>query len=153
MSRTRRSIEAGDLEAAHGRLQALDGPALRAEWRRLYGTEPPRLGVAQMRGAVAYRIQERALGGLSPALRRRLREALDKGKTATRPTAPSLKPGTRLVREWNGRMHEVMVITDGFVWQGRRHGSLSEIAREITGARWSGPRFFGLIRKSAHEPG
>ena len=55
-----------------------------------------------------------------------------------------MKPGTRLVREWNGRTYHVEVVADGFVWNGRTHRSLSAIAREITGAQWSGPRFFGL---------
>jgi len=54
------------------------------------------------------------------------------------------RPGTRLVREWQGRVHEVVVLDEGFLWSGKRHGSLSEIARAITGTRWSGPRFFGL---------
>jgi hypothetical protein len=56
----------------------------------------------------------------------------------------AMKPGTRLVREWNGRIHHVEVVSDGFVWNGKTHRSLSVIAREITGVQWSGPRFFGL---------
>ena len=72
-----------------------------------------------------------------------------RGKVESAPRAPSLEPGARLVREWNGVTHTVDVIDDGFEWQDQRYGSLSEIARLITGARWSGPRFFGLNGRAA----
>ncbi len=134
------------VERVLSHLETLTETGLRAEWRRLYGTEPPRrLGLAILRGGIAYRIQEQAEGGLKPALLRRLREAVDQGtggRVSTAPVAP--KPGTRLIREWQGRVHEVTVIDRGFVWQGKLYTSLSAIARTITGARWSGPRFFGL---------
>jgi len=90
--------------------------------------------------AVAYKLQERAYGGLSPATRRilaGLREA-----TSVQPR--DLRPGTVLLREWQGATHRVTVIEDGVLYRGKRHGSLSEVARVITGSRWSGPRFFGL---------
>ncbi|BBK33460.1 DUF2924 family protein [Stella humosa] len=144
MRRSRQSSVDGELEAALRRLQTLDAEALRHEWQRLYGNKAPRLGINLLRGAVAHRLREQAHGGLSPALRRRLREALETGgKTAG---SPSLKPGTRLIREWNAVTHEVLVINDGFVWRGQRYASLTAIAREITGTHWSGPRFFGLVR-------
>jgi hypothetical protein len=96
--------------------------------------------------AIACRIQERALGGLNPSTRRRLDRAaadLAAGRTAAR-LAPKIKPGTRLLREWQGKVHEVIVLEKGVEYRGKSWPSLSAVAREITGTRWSGPRFFGL---------
>ena len=97
--------------------------------------------------AVAYRMQEIALGGLRPEPLRQLRQIameLKEGGQATIRRRPQLKPGTRLMREWQGRTYEVVVLDDGFSWQGTRCNSLSAIARKITGTAWSGPLFFGL---------
>jgi hypothetical protein len=92
-------------------------------------------------------MQERAHGGLAPAIKRRLRvlaaEVEANGAGAFAP-ALLLKPGTRLLREWGGKTHTVIVLDDGFEYDGERHHSLTQIARRITGAHWSGPRFFGL---------
>jgi hypothetical protein len=100
--------------------------------------------------AIAYRMQERAHGGLAPATRRRLRslvgEIETKGIGAFDPGI-ALKPGARLVREWGGRRHSVVVLENGFDYDGERYPSLTKIAILITGAHWSGPRFFG-IRKT-----
>jgi hypothetical protein len=97
--------------------------------------------------ALAYRIQEVALGGLRPELQRQLRqiavELKQTGEAAKR-FRPQLKPGTRLIREWQGRTYEVVVLDDGLSWQGTHFRSLSAIARKITGTAWSGPLFFGL---------
>ncbi len=97
--------------------------------------------------AIAYEMQARYYGGLKSAIVRRL-DKIAGGKTGGEakdaPRAIVLDPGARLIREWNGVTHTVDVTDDGFEWQDQRYGSLSEIAREITGARWSGPRFFGL---------
>ncbi len=97
--------------------------------------------------ALAYRLQEKAFGGLRKSIRRELirlaAEFQSTGSISVAPTA-SIKPGTKLIREWRGRIHEIEVLTDGFAWSGRRYRTLSEIARTITGTRWSGPRFFGL---------
>lgn len=96
--------------------------------------------------AIAYRIQEQALGGLDRATQRRLDRAT-KNLAAGRPVAPptpKIKPGTRLLREWQGVVHEVIVADRGVRYRDRTWPSLSAVAREITGARWSGPRFFGL---------
>src|ERR1700732_4368120 len=96
---------------------------------------------------IAYKMQERAHGGLAPAIKRRLRalaaEVEANGAGAFAP-ALLLKPGTRLLREWGGKTHTVIVLDDGFEYDGERHHSLTQIARRITGAHWSGPRFFGL---------
>jgi hypothetical protein len=97
--------------------------------------------------AVAYRMQEVALGGLRPERQRQLQQIAQQFKEigeVRRRARLELKSGTRLVREWRGRTHEVLVLDDGFSWQGTRYRSLSAIAREITGTRWSGPLFFGL---------
>jgi hypothetical protein len=135
------------------RLQALGEQELRAEWRRLYRTQPPRLSRDLLMRGVAYRIQELAHGGLSKAARRRLAafdQAMeDKGSFAGVPEKVPLRSGTRLLREWHGRTHTVIVIETGFEYAGTVYPSLTQIAEKITGAHWSGPRFFGLGRRLA----
>ncbi len=131
------------------RLPKLDIHELREEWRRLYKADAsPHLSRELLIRAVAYRIQEVALGGLRPEPQRQLRQIVmelkQTGGAAIRLLRPQLKPGTRLLREWQGRTYEVMVLDDGFSWQGTRCKSLSAIARKITGTAWSGPLFFGL---------
>lgn len=129
-------------------LDLLDAAALRAEWRRLYRVAPPkRVGRDLLRLAVAWKIQEQAYGGLGSPTRRRLAElarALERDGDVTRNRVARLRPGVKLVREWRGETHTVIVHDDGFEWRGRRWRSLSLIARLITGVQWSGPRFFGL---------
>ena len=128
---------------------------LQAMWRRLNGTEPPRANRKFIESRLAYRIQELAFGGLKTETRARLAalaeemeaEAGGKGAGRTRGGAPSdqrLLSGTRLIREWQGVEHAVTVLDSGFEWQGRPYGSLSSVARAITGTRWNGPLFFGL---------
>lgn len=99
---------------------------------------------------ITYKIQERTFGGLSKSVLRKLSGAtseasLDAERKAPSEKAPrvSLKAGTRLVREWNGQTHTVLIHADGVEWRGKRYRSLSVVAREITGAHWSGPRFLG----------
>ena len=97
-------------------------------------------------GAVAYRIQENAFGGLKRSTKRRLDKIaadIAAGRPIKKPGL-QIKPGTRLLREWNGTVHEVIVLENAVQYQGESWPSLSAVAREITGARWSGPRFFGL---------
>ena len=94
--------------------------------------------------AIAYEMQAKRYGRLKPALDRRLRMIANGSVDGDSKATPTLQPGARLVREWNGVSHVVEVIEGGFIWNGDRHRSLSAIARAITGARWSGPRFFGL---------
>jgi hypothetical protein len=130
------------------RLLTLDISELRQRWRCLYKTPaPPNFSRELLVRAVAYRMQELARGGLHPEPQRQLlriaREFKETG-AVTIGTRPELKPGTRLVREWRGRTHDVLVLDDGFSWQGRHYRSLSAIARNITGTAWSGPLFFGL---------
>ena len=124
-------------------LAALDRTGISAAWGQAFGAPPPRkLSRVLMEKALAHQMQCKAFGGLDAATRRVLRQA--HGGGAAKPPARSLSPGSRLMREWNGRTHEVEVLEDGFRWQGRTWRSLSRIAREITGSNWSGPRFFGL---------
>jgi len=134
---------ADDLES----LRNLPLKALRERWRDLYGVPcPPRISRQLLTRALAYRMQEQALGGLDAATRRRLeraQEALAEGRTPTAPGAKA-RPGTRLLREWQGVVHEVIVLEDSVQYQGKTWPSLSAVAREITAAHWSGPRFFGL---------
>src|SRR5262249_44620087 len=121
---------------------------LRQQWRTLYKTEAsPHLSRELLLRAVAYRMQELALGGLRPERQRQLRQFAqqlkESGATRIRPR-PELQPGTRLVREWQGRTYEVLVHNDGFSWQGAHYNSLSAVTRTITGTARSGPLFFGL---------
>lgn len=139
------------------RLQAMPREALQIAWTQHFRSPPPaRFSRDLMLRAIAYRLQERALGGLSQTARRMLREAAqgvgDEVATARplRP-APVLKPGTRLVRDWGGTTHSVLVLDDGFDYRGHRYRSLTEIATLITGAHWSGPRFFGVARTISSE--
>ena len=125
---------------------------LRLEWRRLYRAEPPRLSRDIMMRAIAYRLQEIAHGGASKVTQRRLMTLAAEFETSGRiapPPGPRIKPGSRLVREWRGRTHTVCVTDDGFEFQGKTYRSLTRIAHDITGAQWSGPRFFGLTKTSA----
>jgi DUF2924 family protein len=138
------------LRARLDRLQDLDGAALREEWRRLCRSEPPRISRDLLMRAVAYRLQELEFGGLPKWARQSLAGATTNSPPSNRsegtstPAEPRLKPGARLVREWRSRTHTVVTLDDGFEFEGRLYRSLTQIAREVTGAHWSGPRFFGL---------
>ena len=128
------------LDAQLAELDDLSVSELRGRWVRLTGRAIPRLGTPTLRLALAYEIQVRALGGLPRGAQQRL-DQLARAKTLTRAAAP----GMRLVREWNGTAHVVTVGDQGEVlWNGKTWRSLSEVARAITGTRWSGPAFFGL---------
>src|SRR3990172_7900355 len=130
-----------------GGLNDLTAQQLRNEWRRLYRAQPPRLSRDLLIRTVAYRLQELAYGGLSKATQRKL-TALTKELAATGSIVLArdlrLRPGARLVREWRGRTHTIVVTEDAFEYAGRTYSSLTTIAQVITGAHWSGPRFFGL---------
>jgi hypothetical protein len=129
-----------------GVLEKLDAGQLRAEWRRLYRSQAPRLSRDLLVRGVAHRLQELDLGGMSKATRRKLAAfaaELEASGSVTPPSSPQLRPGARLVREWRGRTHIVAVLEDGFEYAGKAYPSLTRIA----GAHWSGPRFFGLTNK------
>ena len=137
-----------NLEGQIARLNNLSLEELREEWRSALGTEPPACRSREVvRQLLAWRIQERALGGLSLDSLRRLKQLAGAfGRNPDRQLSPSPlpKPGTILVREWKGALHRVEVLREGFEHEGDRFDSLSEVARKITGTRWSGPLFFGL---------
>jgi hypothetical protein len=137
-------------------IAALQGAAthdLRIAWRRLYRDEPPRCMTRDLLiRAIAYRMQERVHGGLAPATKRKLHSLvaeIEANGTEAFDPGIVLKPGARLVREWAGQMHTVVVLENGFDYDGERYPSLSKIAARITGAHWSGPRFFGIKRTSS----
>ncbi|MFN4155120.1 MAG: DUF2924 domain-containing protein [Paracoccaceae bacterium] len=123
-------------------LDTMDRVGLAKLWSDLLGGEvPPCMSQPMQRRFLAFELQARVEGGLPAALRARL-DRIAAGEE--RKPSPSLQPGARLLREWNGTTHVVDVLPEGFLWNGIRHHSLSAIALAITGTRWSGPRFFGL---------
>ena len=142
-----------DLAELHGEIAGLadrSTPELRRAWQALHHTGPP-LGLSRdliIRG-LADKLQQRAHGGPSRALQRRLQSLaveFDKGARSFDP-GRVLKPGATLVRQWRGHTHTVLVREDGFEYDGKRYRSLSVIAEKITGAHWSGPRFFGISKR------
>ncbi len=148
-----RPMTSAGFEQEIGALADLPRPDLVERWQALYRSDPPK-GISRplLVRAVANEMQAKGYRGLKPATGRRLQKIAREnaaGDKAKPPAPPRLKSGARLIREWNGVTHVVEVIEGGFIWNGERHRSLSAIARAITGARWSGPRFFGLPRDDA----
>lgn len=136
-------------------LASMTPPELRARWREVYRSVAPDIGPDLLRRGIAYRLQEKGQGSLTSSTRRdieRLVKRLAKGEGAILDSSPALKPGTRLVRSWRGKMHQVLVLEDGYEFEGRRYVSLTQIAEGITGAHWSGPRFFGLVKRAQYKP-
>jgi hypothetical protein len=145
----RRAVQADGLAEELKGLTRLSRDSLVTRWVALYGAAPPlRTSRALMIRAVAYKMQERVYGGLSAATRRALA-----GQTVPTTTVPprEVRPGTVLLREWHGVTHQVTVVEHGALYRGKLHRSLSEIARVITGSRWSGPTFFGLKAKRSRQ--
>jgi hypothetical protein len=127
---------------------------VRAEWQGLFRSEPPRISRDLLLRGIAYRRQELQHGGLGKTTRRKLKTLAKMFQTTGR-VGPdpglALKPGARLVREWHGRTHTVTVTEEGFEYAGTSYASLTKIAKKITGAHWSGPRFFGLLRTRSNS--
>lgn len=119
-------------------LDNLTPKELRSAWQSAYGSPAPNLSPALLRAGIAWQLQANRLGAHSKSTLRLL--ASDSGSSA----AEKLRVGTRLVRDWHGTGHSVTVLEDGFEYDGKSWGSLTAIARHITGAKWSGPRFFGI---------
>jgi hypothetical protein len=148
MHRRLSEVDAEKLANELAGLERLSGEKLNQHFKIMYRADPPpRMRRALLIQALAYRLQEKALGGLRPATRRLLASAAD--DAAARRTMPEarerkIKPGTTLLREWHGVQHRLTVLEDGVQFAGERYRSLSEVARKITGSRWSGPLFFGL---------
>jgi len=142
--RMTRTVSPEAVSAEIGRLAGLSFKELKVAWVAKFGHERPKnLSQDLLLRTLAWRIQEKAFGGYDKATQRLLeaygRQDADKVALFRR-----LKPGTSVVREYGGVRHIVMIGEDGFVWQGKTYDSLSAVAREITGSRWNGPRFFGL---------
>jgi hypothetical protein len=124
---------------------------LREHWKALYGKEPSaHIGRSLMMRTIAYRLQEKALGGLKASAQRVLdRIGVGRSETALEPIPKHrASAGTVLIREWRGVSHRVTVLDHDVVYRGRRYKSLSEVARTITGTHWSGPLFFGLKNRT-----
>lgn len=136
-------------------LESMDRTALLALWAATLGGEPPaRLSRPFLRRVLAWELQAQDQGGLPASVKRKLEslavaQAGGRGGKPEKTPSPRLRPGGRLLREWGGVTHVVDVVEGGFLWRGERHRSLSAIARAITGAHWSGPRFFGLQDEGA----
>lgn len=145
-----------DLRLQLATLGDQDTPALKKLWQRCHGRGlPPSLSRDLLIRMTAHKLQEKALGGLTGAVKRKLKLLSDKMEAGTLNGGSgliSLKPGTKLVRSWHGKTYEVSVLEEGFEMGGKRYSSLSRVAGEITGARWSGPRFFGLKPKPKLAP-
>ena len=134
-----------DLEQQIDGLRRMSRKRLSEWWRDLYKAAPPAAFTPDlMARGIAWRLQEKALGGFSPEARRLLGAGRDGGR-ASSPARASLRPGNRLIRRWRGRTYLVQVTAEGLLYDGECYSSLSVIANKITGTRWSGPRFFGLV--------
>lgn len=135
-------MKVDELEQLLGALNAMPLSELRQVWRQRFG-EPPRLRSPDtLRHLIGWRLQSDAYGGLSLETRNAL-------KARGQPRISRLSDGAKLSREWKGRRYEVERTSDGFIYEGARYRSLSEVARSITGVRWNGPRFFGLRKEAA----
>ena len=132
-----------DLEAQVAGIEAMSSKQRKAEWHRRMGTvAPPAFGSGLLARALAHELQAKALGALSKADLKRLANFGVSGRL--NPSTGVVKPGTWLSRTWHGEVYQVVVLETAFEYRGERFSSLSEIARRITGAHWSGPRFFGV---------
>ena len=153
-----RTFDPAAIDAEVTRIRSLGIDALRLRWRTMFGAVPPKGLTKDILGRmIAYRIQEEAFGGLD----RELVKLLDRLARGEKPNEMSrrLKPGTVLVREYQGERHTVTIVSDGFLWGDKTYSSLSVIAQAITGTKWNGPRFFGLrmpgkpeAEKREHQP-
>jgi hypothetical protein len=138
-----RTVDAAAIEAEVDQVRCLGIDALRRRWRLMFGALPPKgLTKDLIARIIAYRIQEKAFGGLD----RETIKLLDRLASGEKPSELNrrLKAGTIMVREYRGERHTVTVVPDGFLWRDTTYSSLSVIARTITGTAWNGPRFFGL---------
>lgn len=151
-----RPVEEAALREAVANLAALDLAGLRLQWRNVFGgSAPMHLPKPLLPHILAYRLQADAFGDLPDTVRRTL-ESFGAGSPRVgqaggdgSPCRRRIKPGSILVREWDGRLHRVMALEQGFAWESKTYHSLSRVARAITGGHWNGPRFFGLTRSKA----
>jgi Protein of unknown function (DUF2924) len=155
MKKSSKDRDSEELVPQLDRLRELSAEELIKWWQALFDVAPPKkLRSSLLVQGIAYRLQEKAPGGLKPSTLRLLERIADDTAAGRPVSIPSGKvrmtTGTVLMREWHGKKHQVTVLEDGFLYRTKRFRSLSQIARLITGARWSGPLFFGL-RSSRKE--
>jgi len=150
---TRSHPSCGKMEAELSRLASADLTSLQRRWHVVFGRAAPSLPRALLQRILSYRIQADALGDLDPGVAKLL-ERLGRGeiRDIPLPELRAVKPGTLLVREWEGALQRVMVLDQGFAWSGVTYDSLSQVARAITGTNWNGPRFFGLRDRARTSP-
>lgn len=137
------AIAANDISA----LTAMSPAQLRAEWRRVFRRDTPPHSPDLLARAISWRMQAKVQGDLPTSVRSRLLQLgaqLDRSGDISAAASQSVAPGTRLIKEWKGRMLEVTVLESGYLFEDRLYASLSQIAEHVTGTHWSGPRFFGL---------
>ena len=147
-----------NLEKQLEELKALKPEELRKRWQTLFGSNPPaKIRSSLMVQAIARRMQEKAFGTLKSSTQRLLQKVAQDAAAGNKvvTTGKKVQPRVRtiLVREWHGAKHQVSVLKDGFLYRSKRYGSLSQIARTITGSQWSGPLFFGLKSKTEQTRG
>lgn len=131
-----------------GRLAELSAEDLKTEWARRYAAPAPALSPELLRLGIGYKLQEQRLGGISRSTRSLLRQVAERtGLGSAKPLPRKLTPGTRLVRDWHGVGHTVIVLEDGFEYDGKHWKSLTAVAKAITGNQWNGPLFFGLAER------
>jgi hypothetical protein len=152
-----RPVEEAAIREAVSNLAALDLAGLRLQWRNVFGgSAPVHLPKPLLARILAYRLQADAFGDLPDPVRRTLESFGARGSPRVgqaggdrSPCRRHIKPGSILVREWDGRLHRVMALEQGFAWESRTYPSLSQVVRAITGGHWNGPRFFGLTGSKA----
>ncbi len=141
---------AAKLAAELQALATLAPAQLRKSWSDLSGINLPNASPSLLQHLIAHKLQEKAFGKLPAYIERELdRVSGSGGSAAMSPPRGPILSGTRFVREWNGKTIAVQATEKGFEWNDETYRSLSEIARKVTGAHWSGPRFFGLTAKAA----
>lgn len=139
-----------DLAESLEALVTMSPVQLLQHWNAVIGEAPPQVAPALLRRLIAQRMQEKRHGSLPASVRRRLLAIANGQDVFTPQSNPVVNDGMRFIRAWQGRTIEVVAVDGGFEWEGRRYGSLSRIAREVTGAHQSGPRFFGLTGSGGH---
>jgi len=135
-----------------GELPGMSPAQLRAKWRECWRKPAPDIGPDLLRRGIAWKLQSRIYGDVPTHIKRELEraaESLRRGEELLNAKRPSLKPGTRLVRSWHGKVHRVLVLDDGYEYDDRRFSSLTQVASAITGTHWSGPDFFGLRKRKS----
>lgn len=144
-----------ELEQELATLATMSPAQLRYKWQRVYREPPPPFAPDLLARGIAYRLQEKLYGKLPATTRReieRLQRQYEKTGEVLTDACATTKPGTVLIREWKQERHHVLILEDAYLYRDRRYSSLSQIANEITGVRWSGPRFFGLRRGGGTKP-